>query len=342
MKATIATVAKALGVSPMTVSRVINHVPKVSAEKRRLIMAELKRQGYQRGPVLSAWQVSVRGDRVREQPNVVFLSGIDEKAMERSPFERIRAAAVARATGLGLSMSFFHAAPSQMNWSRMGQILTARGVSGVIVGPFPQDFGSIQLPLEHFALVACGEDQGLPSVHRATQNYYSDMRRLFQLIKRRGFQRPGLIMERSDRPSRRQWLGAFLEGQSWLKPVDRIPVFFLTGKEGKSNLLKWVETARPDVLMTLPGAAQAQVTELLSDRQETPSYGLGLSSDLDAKASGLLYPAEGIGRAAVELLAEQLRNYERGRPRVPKSIRVMSVLLEEGEPVRFSDAPAGR
>lgn len=340
MKATIATVAKALGVSPMTVSRVINHVPKVSAEKRRLIMAELKRQGYQRGPVLSAWQVSVRGDRVREQPNVVFLSGIDEKVMKRSPFERIRAAAVARATGLGLSMSFFHAAPSQMNWSRMGQILTARGVSGVIVGPFPQDFGSIQLPLEHFALVACGEDQGLPSVHRATQNYYSDMRRLFQHIARKGYRRPGFVMERADRLSRRQWLGAFLEGQSWLEPADRIPVFFLT--EEASDLRKWFEAARADVLLTLPGAAREQVTELLSDRQETPSYGLGLSSDLDAKASGLLYPAEGIGRAAVELLAEQLRNYERGRPRVPKSIRVASVLLEEGEPVGFSGAPAER
>jgi hypothetical protein len=87
MKATITTVAKALGVSPMTVSRVINHVPGVSEEKRRLILAELKRQGYQRNPFLAAWQVSVRGDRVCERPNVVFLSGFDQQSVERSPFK---------------------------------------------------------------------------------------------------------------------------------------------------------------------------------------------------------------------------------------------------------------
>jgi DNA-binding LacI/PurR family transcriptional regulator len=326
MKATITSVAKEAGVSPMTVSRVINHVPGVSAEKRLRVLEELERQGYRKSPFLAAWQVNVRGDRLRERPNIVFLSGFDEASVQSMPIVRLLESAEARADELSLSMEFFYVKPSQMSWSRVGHIFTARGVSGVIVGPFPKDTDRIELPLEPFAVVACGEDQAIPMVHRVSQDYYSDMHRLFQYFESKGFRYPGLIMERADFLSQDQWMGAFLERQSWLEPRNRVPVHILSETKAQPALRKWFRANKPDVVMLLPGESMNEASKLIEELGVGPVFSIGGILGSDPEYSGLLYPAEEMGRVAVELLAEQLRHYVRGRPSVPKSVRLEGLL----------------
>jgi hypothetical protein len=45
-----------------------------------------------------------------------------------------------------------------------------------------------------------------------------------------------------------------------------------------------------------------------------------------ANLTGLVYPAPAMGKAAVNLLAAQLRHYEQGLPARPKNLRVEGYL----------------
>ena len=61
--ATLKDIACATGVSMMTVSRVLRGAPKVSAEKRELVLREARRRNYQPDPHLARMMQVVRGKK---------------------------------------------------------------------------------------------------------------------------------------------------------------------------------------------------------------------------------------------------------------------------------------
>jgi len=329
MSVNMQSVAQAVGVSIMTVSRVLHQNPKVAKATRERVLAELHKQGYRRTPFLAAWKVRVKGDIISEHPNVVFLCGYPERAIRKSPAAEIYRAVEEQAGALGLTAGFFHADLKGGNWNAISKVLQARGVRGIVVGPFPEGSDPIALPWQRFAVAATDYDQDLQGVNRASQNHYSDTQRIFKFLLAKGYSRPGFVAMPGTRNS--QWLGAFLERQWWLPEADQIPVF----RSGTSNpiaaLQSWHENFRPDIILCPFGKALKWIETPPKKPKMPDVFVLDLPPDPSsdwANLTGLVYPAPAIGKAAVNLLAAQLRHYEQGLPARPKTLRVEGYFQE--------------
>jgi len=349
MTATLLSVARESGVSTMTVSRVIHNHPKVSRETRDRVLAILKKLNYRRSPFHAAWHVSRRGDRVPSRPSIVFLCGETPESMKGLPWmDAIWRGVQERAATLGLMVDYFHVAPGNPGWRRIGGILEARGVNGVVVGPLPAECAPIELPFDNLAISAADYSQPLTGVHRATQNHYDGMQRIFSRLLAAGYARPGMVGPGASDPRSRQWMGAFLERQSWLPERDRIPPLRLGGPGAERDFRRWCRQFRPDVVLTALGEVVSWREALTRNRSVTPDLFL---LDLDGPFSmersfpygpppcsmdltGLSYPGALIGAAAVDLTAAQLRNYEHGLPAMPQTFRVQSP-FQEGKSCRL-------
>jgi LacI family transcriptional regulator len=329
MSVNMQSVAQAAGVSIMTVSRVIHQNPKVAKATRERVLAQLSQQGYRRTPFLAAWKVRVKGDIISEHPNVVFLCGYPEKSIRKSPVAEIYRAVEEHAHSLGLRAGFFHADLTGNKFSAISNILQARGVRGVVVGPFPEGSQPIALPWQRFAVAATDYDQNLQGVNRAAQNHYSDTKRIFEHLLAGGYSRPGFVAMPGQRTD--QWLGAFLERQWWLPEADKIPVFRAGTSDPIAALQSWCKNFRPDIILCPFGKGLKWIDGLPSKPKKPDIFVLDLPperSNDSANLTGMVYPATAIGKAAVNLLAAQLRNYEQGLPARPKTLRVEGTFQE--------------
>jgi LacI family transcriptional regulator len=329
MSVNMQSVAEAAGVSIMTVSRVVHQNPKVAKVTRKRVLAELQKQGYRRTPFLAAWKVQVKGDIISEHPNVVFLCGYPERAIRKSPVAEIYRAVEEQARALGLTAGFFHADLKGSKWNATSKVLQARGVRGIVVGPFPEDSPPIALPWERFAVAATDYDQDLQGVNRASQNHYSDTQRIFEFLLAKGYSRPGFVAMQGTRNT--QWLGAFLERQWWLPEADKIPVFRSGTSKPIADLQSWCTNFRPDIILCPFGKALKWIDGLPSNPKAPDIFVLDLPperSNDSANLTGMVYPAAAIGKAAVNLLAAQLRNYEQGLPTRPQTLRVEGIFQE--------------
>lgn len=331
MSVNMQSVAQAAGVSIMTVSRVIHQNPKVAKATRERVLAELHRQGYRRTPFLAAWKVRVKGDIIGEHPNVVFLCGYPESSIRRNPVAEIYQAVQEQAHSLGLTAGFFHADPKSRKWSALSKVLQARGIRGIVAGPFPEGSEPISLPWERFAVAATDYDQDLQGVNRAAQNHYSDIQRIFERLLAAGYSRPGFVAMQGARNT--QWLGAFLERQWWLPEADRIPVFRAGTGNPLATLQSWCLSFRPDIILCPFGKALKWIDALPSKPEAPDVFVLDLPperSNDSERLTGMVYPAAAIGKAAVNLLAAQLRHYEQGLPSRPQTLRVEGTFREAG------------
>ena len=329
MSVNMQSVAQAAGVSIMTVSRVIHQNPKVAKATRERVLAELHQQGYRRTPFLAAWKVRVRGDIISEHPNVVFLCGYPGRSIRKSPVAEIYRAVEEQAHTLGLTAGFFHADLKGRKWSAISKILQARGVRGIVAGPFPEGSEPIALPWERFAVAATDYDQDLQGVNRAAQNHYSDTQRIFEHLLAGGYSRPGFVAMPGTRNT--QWLGAFLERQWWLPEADKIPVFRAGSSDPIAALQGWCKNSRPDIILCPFGKALKWIDGLPSKPKAPDVFVLDLPpepSNDSASLTGMVYPAAAIGKAAVNLLAAQLRHYEQGLPTRPQTLRVEGTFQE--------------
>lgn len=331
MSVNMQSVAQAAGVSIMTVSRVIHQNPKVAKATRERVLAELYQQGYRRTPFLAAWNVRVRGDIISEHPNVVFLCGYPEKSIRKRPVAEVYRAVEEQAHTLGLTAGFFHADLKGHKWNAITKVLEARGVRGVVIGPFPEGSEPIALPWERFAVAATDYDQDLQGVNRAAQNHYSDMQRIFERLLAGGYARPGFVAMPGTRNT--QWLGAFLERQWWLPEADKIPVFPAGTGDPIKALQSWCKIFSPDIILCPFGKALKWIDGLPSKPKAPDVFVLDLpperSNDF-ASLTGMVYPAAAIGKAAVNLLAAQLRHYEQGLPARPQTLRVEGTFQKDG------------
>jgi LacI family transcriptional regulator len=350
MKATTISVAQEAGVSIMTVSRVIHNHPKVAKETRDRVLAVLQKQGYRRNPFHAAWHVSRRGDRVASQPSIIFLCGEPAERLKSQPWmAAIWQGVRERAAALGLMLDYFHVTPGNVGWRRIGGILAARGVNGVVVGPLPAECAPIEMPFDNLAIAAADYCQPLTGVHRATQNHYDGMRRVFSRLLAAGYARPGMVGPVAPDARACQWMGAFLERQLWLPKKDQVPALRLAGAGGDREFRRWCREFRPDVVVTALGEAVCWHETLPQSRPMPPDiFLLDIDGPLSITGSapssfapprnpdltGLIYPGAPIGAAAVDLMAAQLRHYEYGLPAMPRIIRIES-RFQEGKSCRL-------
>jgi hypothetical protein len=181
---TLEAIATRAGVTKMTVSRVIRNHPSVAPATRERVLKAVTELGYRRDPLVAAHMAAIRRGRpVTDACTLAYISGFSREEARFTPWaRRFIEGAQRRATALGYGLEIFWP-EATIPHQRLGEILLARGIPGVILGLFPRPQETVDLPWAHFASVAIGYNVASPALHRV-ENDQIDL--FLQLCSRLG------------------------------------------------------------------------------------------------------------------------------------------------------------
>jgi DNA-binding LacI/PurR family transcriptional regulator len=335
------TVAAAAKVSPMTVSRVMNNSPHVSAETRRKVEAATRKLGYLPDPHIARLMAQVRQHRRRSREAVIAVIRDDipeddfhDRAYHYVSIEDFRS----RAARHGYRVDEFIIGPRGATPRRVVSILQSRGIEGIIVSPESTRFLGSLLDYENFAAATIGYGLQKPSLHRASTNMTSGIHLVTSELTRRGYTRIGLaITDWLDVRSDHTCSAAMLNFQRSLPEHGRVPLLLFPENNishQAATFCAWFEKHHPDVIISFETYVPDWLTTLL---------GLRIPADIGfvvfdwedhlADFAGIHHQRRHVAAAAVDLVAAQLMQNERGIPDVPRHILI---------PPFFVDGPSVR
>jgi LacI family transcriptional regulator len=330
---TIRSLAAKAGVSTATVSMALRDSPRIRPEVRRRVQQIAEEEGYRPDPVVANLIAQVRaGKSSRRQSTLgLVLTAENPEDTEKPTVRAWREGCAARAHELGYGLDTFHLIAEGLTPRRLGDILDARGIQGLLVtGPFahsriPEDFDPVW---QSAATIVMGERPESPALSCVLNNQFSTTLDAVRELLRRGYRRPGLCLHPDlDDISDHRFVGGFLTGQRECPGRKHIPVFaYHPGC--REAFLKWASQHRPDVIITLhpeirpwlEGAGIGVPDEIgLLHFDHTP--------DLNDWA-GIRQNSEQIGKSAVDMLIGQIHRNEFGPPPFQKCMFISGEWVE--------------
>lgn len=337
-RVSLADIARDCGLSKMTVSRALRNQPYVTAAKRAAVLASARRLGYRQDPRLGAMLHYLRSSKRRRSREVLALLWLDAERADvlgkQSPFRdylgRIVRGASARADELGYGLEQFWLRDEGISARRLGQILQARGIKGVIIGqPVHRSTSSVDLDWSRFCVVQLDEHPALPRFQTIEMDNYAGVALAVQRLEEAGFTRIALCEDPAhDLMIRRRWRAAFLAyhplgatAAARLLLVDEAPR--LTGR----RVVNWWKKRRPDVVLlrepTLPEDWRAAIHEAgvedfrFACLNLRPAPG---SARPGAGRAGVYQSYESYAATAVEMVAGLIQRNECGVPVETKTV----------------------
>ncbi|VGO11775.1 hypothetical protein PDESU_00321 [Pontiella desulfatans] len=323
---TYSDIAKALGISKMTVSYSLRNDPRISEATRKRVQQKAKAMGYQPDPMLSA--LSNYRHETKEKAAKASLAWLNfhrhpDKQREKEVFNLYWKGAYEMARQLGFHLEEFRL--SELPLHRMHGIFKARGIRGLLLTPTPQDEepSAAELatfPWKDYALVRFGESLRSLKVNVVSGAQVSNTILAFEEMQKKGYRRIGYAGE-----YRRQHLfsAGYLWAQQALPRSRQLAPLFLnnqeTGRHGQ--LEKWLKQQRPDALI----CGAPCLLNMLKELGYRIPADLGLASmskqDNPIDAGIDQNPVE-IGRTAILTLVSQLNENSYGIPATPREILV--------------------
>ncbi|AHF91901.1 LacI family transcriptional regulator [Opitutaceae bacterium TAV5] len=325
--------ARRLGVSQATVSRVLAKGGRHSEETRRQIMEKAGEMGYRPDPALLSLSAYRWKRRSATQESLAWFGGLPPAA---SGYEQLLfQAARARAEVMGYGMEYFWEYEPGYSPKRYAQIFSARGIAGVAFGPRPRPHARIELEIGRFAAVTLGRSVDWPPVDRVSVDHFQTMELCYSAVRERGFVRIGFSMtENYSERTAGLWMGAFLAqqvrhyGTGAARGVVKIPPLLDDEAHSGGRFETWFRKWRPDAIITM-GEDFGCLASLRRMGVRFPEdVGVALlvvpcyvPKDFPNPGgfSGILEPVAGLAAFAVDILVGRIRNNERG---IPKDRRV--------------------
>lgn len=253
---TMADVARRLGVHVSTVSRALRAETGVSAAVRQRVRKTATELGYRPNPLVAALIRSRRNPHRRKfHATLGYLTPrwpAGEHAYRRD-YQLLLEGARARAAGFGYGLEQVPLGMEDMPTERLGKILTARTIAGLILPPLHESTGAVAFDWPLWPLVAIGYSQRI-AVPRVAHDHVHALRLAIAQCEKRGRRRIGLVLPRrvSEKVEDR-WLAAFLlERLRRRKGVSLLPPLLLQEKEDQTDFRRWRRKHRPDVIVGLP------------------------------------------------------------------------------------------
>jgi DNA-binding LacI/PurR family transcriptional regulator len=146
----------------------------------------------------------------------------------------------------------------------------------------------------------------------------------FHEIRRRGYERVGLVVGWPNLVSGASWSGGFLQAQQFVEEKHRVPVLVLKDDfaSRQRQFAQWMKKHRPDAIFT----DLEEVAPMLDGlgMRVPEDVGLAATTVLDVGAdAGVDQHSEQIGHAAVLTLISLIRDHDRGEPEIPRQILIM-------------------
>lgn len=341
-RVTLSDVAKKAGVHVTTVSLALRNHPRLPLATRERIKALAEKLGYRPDPFLQAL-VAYRGKTTprRNPPTLAYVTNWDtrwgwKKVTAHPDFF---AGALAKADELGFHLDHFWMREPGLTHVRLGQILEARGINGMIIASHQREADvALHFEWQHFSAVKIDYFPHQPKLHNVTNNQCDIVRLAMQNVIALGYRRIGFVMHRGwDHSVDHLWTAGFLCEQANLAEADRIPIFLFPDAEpieawmAESKLdviappgsfAKWFKKHKPEVIISKASFVEPRLADLgLRVPRDVAFVDVFLEA-ANGQTAGVRQNHETVGELAVEILAGQLHHNKYGVPDIPTTTYV--------------------
>jgi DNA-binding LacI/PurR family transcriptional regulator len=251
-------VAKAAGVSAMTVSRALRGGGGISEEKRHHVLKHARKIGYKLDARMNELMAHIRAKtNAVYTGTIIFALGTATKGMTHNihvstkiHMDGARRRADARGYKLEpVTLPFDGSADKQIH-----RVLQARGIRGLIICPPEGEELSLAFDLTSYSSVVIGNALKNPSLHRVIHNHEGGMEVCIMELLRRGYRRIGFaIHDRADVNTHHEWVGAYLRHQHFWSRRDSVPIMHYDERRTPVDraVMSWYEKYRPDAVISV-------------------------------------------------------------------------------------------
>lgn len=324
-------VAKAAGVSIMTVSLALRNHPKISAATRERVRRLAKEIGYRPDPELSRLMTRLHGRKTSGLAPMAIVDVSPSRSTAGKDYSaRVREGAAKRARELGYIDTSFHLADYDGDLRRLLSVIRHRGIEGVLLLP-PVASVELDPALDWSGLSVIAATYAITPArfHRVVPNHFIDMCLLIELLEKRGFKRIGAVLQDNfEARTHYQFTGAFsLRGHAGR--ILRVPDPQNLRPE---SIASWLKDAQPDALIC-PFAARlrAALPRRTARNRPVPEIVSLRSDDASTRFYWDELPEE-IGADAATLLAGMMTHHETGLPSSPRASMIHGRFADRAAP----------
>ena len=326
----VRSIARLAGFSKATVANALRgdrSVAPVTAERIRRVATKV---GYERNNLVTGLMSAMRRSQTTGFHGV--LASIDFAEPDRpahGPFHLdLVAGSRARAEELGYKIEEFVVGAGALSLARLGSILKARGIHGIMVLPSWRPPNLAGLDWVDFAAVSADLLPPPLQLHSVGCDHYRSVFSLLEFLWARGYRRPGLVLEsgRDERDMLRR-SAALQAFQRRVPRAHRVPLLDASVLD-PSVFGDWFRRYRPDVLLAHEtGLIEMVEAEGAAVPTDCGFVCLNLAKTKRACAGLDLQPRL-IGARSVELLIAQLQQNVRGIPEYPSTLTLAARVVE--------------
>lgn len=312
-------VAKAAGVSLMTVSMALRNHPRISAATRKRISKLAERLNYRPDPDAQQLMEKVRAHKQGTYVRTIAALDFNHLMVGRDYYtEEVLTGAMTRADQLGYKLERFPVLGRSMSLGRLMVVLRTRNITGLIIPPLATGRGHLRLDWSQFAAVSTTGALWRPRLSSATPDFFTNACLAFREMRRRGHRRIGLMLPRHSEERSRH---AFSAAYHWHCATEGIksPLPVLLNPT-KANILKWIKNGKFDAVVGNDYMEYDQLRSL--DIIPKLAYGCLAWRSTRPEVAGVDLQPSKIGMAAVDVVDASLRRNELGLPVNPKTIIV--------------------
>ncbi len=320
---TLKMVAEAAGVSTMTVSLCLRNAEKIPISTRERVQRIAEGLGYRPDPALSALVAYRRDVQVkRDISTLAFVTNWKEEDGWKATYVNdFFSAARLRAEQSGYVLEPFWLRAYRSKAHALS-VLQARGIQGLLLAPLYRGASVLPLDLRAFSVVAIGLSLLHPNLHVVAHDYFSSTRLALHNLKRLGLTRVAFCLgTRVNSLTEHRIRAAALEYAESGK--GRLAVSFCgVEADEPESFLEWVRRHGPDAILSLQPHHQNWLVEAGVKVPEEIGFASLHLARSDTTTSGIVYGAEAIGRASLDLLNTLLQKNEKGYPEWPSRVFV--------------------
>lgn len=321
-RVTLSDIAQEVGLHTSTVCMALKNYSGIAERTRKRVLDAAERLGYRPDPALSQiaadrWR---RNGKQKSLHNLAYLVNTislpwpgDYLNLQLKYFRHAKK----RAEELGYHLEVFKLEDYETP-KAASRVLRARGVRGLLVPPV-YDLNNMfasGLEWDQFSSVCCAAGCERPPLHSVSDDPFAATTMACRKVQQRGYRRVGGALFVHNPLSEHDLLrhGAFFAYQDRVPARNRIPILKCDFAD-RAAFLEWFDRHEPDAVV----AFSEEPFQWLLDHGVRAPEDVGYASlhvrpEQFARISGIHTMHESIGRAAVDVLIEQIRCGQRGFP----------------------------
>jgi DNA-binding LacI/PurR family transcriptional regulator len=339
-RVTVRDIADEVGLHFTTVAEALRGSSRIKESTRLRVEEAAERMGYRPDPILSALSAYRSSDmRSSFQGVIVWINGFSSKnhfTEEKSFYGDCYQGALDRAKVLGYKLESFWIGEKGMTGKRASQILKARNILGIVVGPVPEITANIDIEWESFNSLRIGYSLSDTRITNVISDQFANAQWAIARMMEDGFKRIGFACPRyMDDRATNKFSAAYLSMMHRHFGNLPVPMFLDESKDGdREAFLAWYEQNRPEVI--LAGGRSIYYKYLVAAGVAVPEtvQFVSLHNEyLRSPVAGISQNGEAVGSVAIDHLVGMIQRFKVGLESFPKTTTILGRWVE-GESYR--------